>query len=128
MTRDPADQRRFHRILFDTEATLSSPRGHWVTRLVDISLNGALVIVPPGWDGRRGDRFALSVPLDNDTVIRMETEIVHESEDVIGLHCRHIDLESVGWLRRLVELNLADMDLLERDLTALIRGGVDDGC
>jgi hypothetical protein len=38
---------------------------------------------------------------------------------VVGLHCRHIDIESLAHLRRLIELNLGDPALLERELAAL---------
>jgi hypothetical protein len=37
-----------------------------------------------------------------------------------GLLCLDIDIDSVTHLRRLVELNLGDSDLLERELSALI--------
>jgi hypothetical protein len=40
-------------------------------------------------------------------------------DDLLGFVCRHIDLESISHLRRLVELNLGDESLLERELAAL---------
>ncbi|HXK57002.1 MAG TPA: PilZ domain-containing protein, partial [Gammaproteobacteria bacterium] len=37
----------------------------------------------------------------------------------LGLRCVSIDMESIGHLRRLVELNLGDAELLHRDLESL---------
>ncbi|MCM8921317.1 MAG: PilZ domain-containing protein, partial [Candidatus Thiodiazotropha sp.] len=37
----------------------------------------------------------------------------------IGVLCKEIDMESISLLRRLVELNLADDEVLNRDLEAL---------
>jgi hypothetical protein len=50
----------------------------------------------------------------------MQGELVHREGHQVGLRCREIDIESIAHLRRLVELNLGDEDLLERELSALI--------
>ncbi|VAX04921.1 hypothetical protein MNBD_GAMMA20-584, partial [hydrothermal vent metagenome] len=49
----------------------------------------------------------------------------HSENDHIGFRCEHIDLESISHLRRLVELNLGDAKLLDRELSALTRGSVE---
>ena len=118
--RTAEEKRRFNRILFDTEITLSADEGHWVSRLVDLSLNGALIILPPDWALQRGSAVNLSIHLHNDVVIRMSCEVAHVSDDVIGLRCGHIDVDSAAHLRRLVELNLGNMELLDRDLASLV--------
>ena len=50
----------------------------------------------------------------------MEARVVHVEGRYAGLRCLAIDLDSVTHLRRLVELNLGDPALLERELSALI--------
>ena len=42
-----------------------------------------------------------------------------EQNDELGLRCVDIDLDSITHLRRLVELNLGETELLERELSAL---------
>ncbi len=37
----------------------------------------------------------------------------------LGLRCEDIDVDSITCLRRLVELNLGEPELLERELSAL---------
>ena len=52
--------------------------------------------------------------------ISMETRVAHEQGRYIGLLCLAIDLDSITHLRRLVELNLCDPNLLEREVSVLI--------
>jgi hypothetical protein len=49
----------------------------------------------------------------------MDVEVAHQENDEMGLNCKDIDVDSITHLRRLVELNLGDPKLLERELSAL---------
>ncbi|MFZ5594085.1 MAG: PilZ domain-containing protein [Pseudomonadota bacterium] len=115
----PQERRHFRRIPFDAEAALSSPNGQWRSTLVDLSLNGALLERPAGWMGTTGESCTLHIHLGGDMLISMNAEVAHIDDTHIGLHCTHIDLDSVAHLRRFVELNLGDPALLERELSAL---------
>ncbi len=106
------EARRYSRLPFRTDSRLFDPasRRLHATYLVDISLKGALV----------GRRLRLEVRLaDSPLAIRMETEVAHCDEGRLGLHCVAIDLDSMTHLRRLMELNLGDPALLERELFSL---------
>jgi hypothetical protein len=50
----------------------------------------------------------------------MSVELVHKEKGRLGFKCKHIDIDSITHLRRLVELNLGNADMLERELSALI--------
>ena len=50
----------------------------------------------------------------------MQTAVAHIDANSVGFICEHIDLDSISHLKRLVELNLGDEDLLHRELHALI--------
>jgi hypothetical protein len=52
--------------------------------------------------------------------ISMSTTVTHVAGRRVGLRCDNIDLDSVTHLRRLVELNAGDPNLLDRELSALI--------
>lgn len=111
------EKRRFKRIPFNTPARIVSTQP---MQVIDISLKGALVTKPEQWSGAAGDIIHIEIPLDNgDAIIRMETRVAHIETDRLGLVCEHIDLNSITHLRRLVELNLGDDDLLHRELTEL---------
>jgi pSer/pThr/pTyr-binding forkhead associated (FHA) protein len=111
--------RHFSRIPFDTAVTLHGPAQTWRSRLIDLSLQGALIERPAEWQGRQGDAFTLDMTLDDGTIIRMEVTVAHAESATIGFHCDNIGLESISHLRRLIELNLGDPQLLNRELAAL---------
>ena len=50
----------------------------------------------------------------------MNVKVAHVEGRYAGLVCEGIDIDSVTHLRRLVELNLGDPDLLDRELSSLI--------
>ncbi|MNL44802.1 Cyclic diguanosine monophosphate-binding protein [compost metagenome] len=50
----------------------------------------------------------------------MDVQLTHQDNGQLGFECRHISLESIERLRRLIELNLGDQAELERELGALI--------
>lgn len=116
---DSKERRHFSRIPFDAKAALSSPAGQWHSTLIDLSLNGALLERPAGWTGAGGESCTLHIHLGGDILISMDATVAHIDEIHIGLRCAHIDLDSIAHLRRFVELNLGDSELLNRELSAL---------
>lgn len=119
MSDDHAERRRFSRIAFDASTEVAQDGQRWKAELHDLSLQGLLVARPPGWNGDPGKPFDVRIYLGFDANIYMEADLAWEREGLLGFTCRHIDLESISHLRRLVELNLGDTSLLERELTAL---------
>jgi hypothetical protein len=118
----PSDERRrFSRIAFHRPAELDAAGARVTCELLDVSLKGALVEVPVSFEGAKGQPCALTIRLDaGDVTVRMEGEIVHREGPALGLRCTGIDLDSIAHLRRIVELNLGDEELLHRELSALI--------
>jgi hypothetical protein len=116
-----SERRRFSRISFHRPAELDLSGDRTTGELLDVSLKGALVEMPRGFDARVGQPCSLSIRLDAaDAAIRMEGEIAHRRGMLVGVRCDEIDLDSIAHLRRLVELNLGDDELLHRELTALV--------
>lgn len=114
------NKRRFSRVAFDTEVHLVSAERDWRSHLVDISLKGMLITLPKNWNGKVGDHYLAELIMgDKETVIRMEVSVTHISEKNAGFHCELIDLDSISHLRRLVELNIGDTDILKRELSEL---------
>jgi hypothetical protein len=66
--------------------------------------------------------YALRIDLSDSIHIDMAVTPAHQEGIHVGFRCVSIDTDSVAQLRRLVELNLGDSDLLERDMHELIRG------
>lgn len=114
------DRRRFARIPFNAEVTLGIGTESLSGKLIDISLKGVLVTCPQGWVSPR-DRLVtveISAP-DNAFTISMKGVVEHQDSDKLGIECREIDIDSATRLRRLVELNLGDTALLNRELAEL---------
>lgn len=113
------ERRRFQRIAFDAATGITQGGRHWAVELHDVSLKGLLVKRPTGWSGDPDQPFLAHIELGQDVQVQMEVVLTRIKDDQLGFVCRHIDIESISHLRRLVELNLGDETLLERELAAL---------
>ncbi len=113
------ERRRFQRITFDAPTEIVQGARHWSVELHDVSLKGLLVKRPPQWNGDPDHPFEVNIHLAEDACVKMEVVLTRTMNDLLGFVCRHIDLDSISHLRRLVELNLGDESLLERELAAL---------
>lgn len=120
MSEPSANRRRFKRIAFDARTELSQGEYIWPVKLIDLSLKGLLIERPEPWLGDREKDFFVDIHLSDDVDIEMDVHLAHEENAQLGFVCRHISLESIQRLRRLIELNLADEAELERELGALI--------
>ncbi|MHC8368661.1 PilZ domain-containing protein [Pseudomonas sp. ZT5P21] len=120
MSEHPADRRRFKRIAFDARTELSQGEFIWPVKLIDLSLKGLLIERPEPWRGNPEQDFSVDIHLSEDVEIKMDVQLTHEDDGQLGFVCRHISLESIERLRRLIEFNLGDPQELERELGALI--------
>jgi hypothetical protein len=115
------ERRRFSRIAFHRPAALVAGGVRATCELLDVSLKGALVETPVGFRGGIGEPCALTIRLDaGEATIQMDGEIAHREGVQVGVRCREIDLDSIAHLRRLVELNLGNEELVHRELAALV--------
>lgn len=116
-----AEQRKFSRVTFDAESFLTVKGQSVPAQLIDISLKGALVNLGRNPLPDPHSRALLELRLTgSDVVIRMTVEVAHLKGTHAGLRCESIDLDSISHLRRLIELNSGDPQLVERELSALI--------
>ena len=118
------DRRKFSRIPFPATAHLKAYRGdlHLNCDVIDISLKGILIKMPTDWQGDMHEKYKVDLLLENaELVINMYATVAHIDEESIGFLCEHIDLDSISHLKRLIELNLGDEELLHRELSALIK-------
>lgn len=122
MSTENNGRRHFHRVRFDGQAFLTFESGdEWPVELMDLSLQGALVrTVDPLPEEHRTAYGYLRVPLNPDFHILLMIQVVRMDGRDLGLRVTQMDLESAQHLRRIVELNLGDAELLNRDLAALV--------
>jgi hypothetical protein len=77
---------------------------------------------PDDFNAQRGDKYLLELLLgDHDVTVRMEVTVAHVHPIFAGFVCHHIDIDSMTHLRRILELNLGDPHLLEREINEMIQ-------
>ncbi len=115
------EHRRYTRISLHVQTDFMSQGRRWPCQAIDISMNGALISRPRDWAAELGERCTLTFRLDEGAVIQMVGILRHQDIDALGWQCTGIDLDSMGELRRLVELNLGEPALLRRELAEMMR-------
>lgn len=124
-TTDSNESRHFSRIPFHADVRLHFDLTDQVqtTHLLDISLKGALVQAgQPILKSFMGKRCRLTLVLSRDGErITMEGRVVHQEGSLMGIECQHIDVDSMTCLRRLVELNTGNENLLQRELAEMLK-------
>lgn len=110
------ERRQFTRLLLDATAYIQQSRKIWKTQVHDLSLNGALIAKPdaffPVISGTLYLTFTFS---DSPVEIEMEMQVIHTSNEVMGLKCIYIDMENITHLKSLLDKRGIDLDLLERE-------------
>lgn len=114
-----AEKRRFHRIIYNADATLTGNGSVYGCKVVDLSLRGCLLRLEQPWSGNADHLYTLTLNLSAEDSITMELAISHIDGNRIGLKCERIDIDSISNLHRLLELNLGDSELLLREFAAL---------
>ena len=118
-TADAPNRRRFQRFHFEGTVKLYSDKAMWESKLVDISLKGVLIERPVEWNGKVGSRYRMDLRINQSVIISMGVNAAHIMPHRIGFEWQKIDLDSFAELKRLVELNLGDPAILNRELSAL---------
>jgi len=117
----PSKRRFFWRAAFHSPARVVTPDGEFQAEVMDISLKGALLHVPGASSVQKAVKCQMFLTLAGDAQITMWCTVMHTEGERMGLRCDNIDLDSITHLRRLVELNVGDHNILERDLASLIQ-------
>ena len=114
------ERRKFNRVVFAAPATLKQGDKKWKTTVIDVSLQGALIAYPDEFEAELELDFELEIEIvEAKKHIVMHGYIVHHANHRLGFKVKDIALDSITELRRIVELNLADESLLQRNFTAL---------
>ena len=117
MTTPDIERRRFTRISFDADTELKYQDQSWNVSLIDISFNGILIKSEQPLALNIGDEVEAVIHLlGDDIAIRTPATLAHNRDHEYGFLIENLDLDSLTLLRRLVELNLGDEGLLEREL------------
>lgn len=121
-----SNQRQYQRIPFQAEADIDISGSLQRCDLVDLALRGALL------------RSSRDLPLTPDETARLiiflpeaalhltfSARLVHRREDLYGFLFTEADDQTMGHLRRLLELNLGDGEEVEREFAQWLRQSAD---
>ncbi|NVK29730.1 MAG: PilZ domain-containing protein [Gammaproteobacteria bacterium] len=116
------DKRRFSRVEFDADATLYLDGKSIDAHIVDLSIHGAKINLIEHTMMLGVKQCDLEIMLGSGvTSINLVCRPVYQKDLTIGLEVVEMDIDSATHLRRLLEVNLGDPKLIERDLTALLK-------
>ena len=116
------EHRHTHRVDFDTLVEFEASDCSYTCELVDISLQGALIAACSGATPVTDTPCKITITLDEtkEHQIIMVGRVARKIENRVGIHCDSIDVDSMTQLRKLIEYNLGDVELANRDLETLV--------
>lgn len=118
------DHRNFQRINFRAEADIHIADIPVRFDLVDLALQGSLFRSEKSLDLQIGERAKISIFLP-DSSLRLEFsgELIHQHESYYGFLFTEVSDETMGHLRRLLELNFGDGDLADEEFAFWLKKG-----
>lgn len=115
------ERRQFSRVAYRAPAVISSKEATATCQVLDMSLHGVCTTPPSGAAMLViGDIAQICVDIpDSDVQLRMDVELVSLDNHHLRFRIDQIDLESITYLKRMIELNLGDEALLHREIQHL---------
>ncbi len=115
------EHRRFKRVSFLQKVEVDIAGQYYETHCIDISLRGILLVLPANAQWQTGQELNVRITLTPEETIDMQCILMHLDADVAGCKCDSLDIDSLTTLRRLLELNLANPQEVNRELADLLR-------
>ena len=115
--------RQFKRVPFLSHTQVICGNKTFVGELLDISMRGALLLLRDEADWPTGQICYLDIALANSEIhMQFEAELVHREETHYGFKFLSEDIETFTHLRRLLELNVGDAEVIDRELADWMKG------
>ena len=114
------ERRKFSRIIYKMPATITQDDVIWHTHILDLSLKGALLETPKNWKEGNNKDYVVHFQLNESEIyIDLVLKLKQENLEHLRFEIDQIDLNSASHLKRLVELNVGDEAILQRELREL---------
>ena len=114
------ERRQFSRVIYQVPTEISQEHINASGSVQDLSLHGLLIQCD------ELQRFSQDTPVhvsfklaNSDINIQLEATIVSTINTSMRLRIEHLDIDSISHLKRLVELNVGDDELLYREIEHL---------
>ncbi|MFS1459843.1 PilZ domain-containing protein [Vibrio lentus] len=114
------ERRQFSRVIYQVPTEISQGQVNVSGSVQDLSLHG-LLIQCDKWQQLSHDApVQVSFQLTNSDInIQLEATIVSTINTSMRLRIEHLDIDSISHLKRLIELNVGDDELLYREIEHL---------
>ncbi|CAH7090573.1 Cyclic diguanosine monophosphate-binding protein [Vibrio chagasii] len=114
------ERRQFSRVIYQVPAEISQGQVNVSGSVQDLSLHGLLIQCEELQQLNQENPVHVSFKLTNSDInIQLEATIVSTINTSMRLRIEHLDIDSISHLKRLVELNVGDDDLLYREIEHL---------
>lgn len=116
-----SERRRFSRVIYQAPAEVHQGQVKISSSIKDLSLHG-LLLSAPGLDHELNKAHPVDIFFhipESEIIISLQADIVEISEIFMRVSIQHIDIDSISHLKRLVELNVGDDELLHREIEQL---------
>ncbi|PMM03642.1 pilus assembly protein PilZ [Vibrio kanaloae] len=119
------ERRQFSRVIYQVPTEISQGQVNVSGSVQDLSLHGLLIQCEELQQLNQENPVHVSFKLTNSDInIQLEATIVSTINTSMRLRIEHLDIDSISHLKRLVELNVGDDELLYREIKHL----TDLGC
>ncbi|CAH6796796.1 Cyclic diguanosine monophosphate-binding protein [Vibrio chagasii] len=114
------ERRQFSRVIYQVPTEISQGQVNVSGSVQDLSLHGLLIQCEELQQLNQDNPVHVSFKLTNSDInIQLEATIVSTINTSMRLRIEHLDIDSISHLKRLVELNVGDDDLLYREIEHL---------
>ncbi|EDK27621.1 PilZ domain-containing protein [Vibrio chagasii] len=114
------ERRQFSRVIYQVPTEISQGQVNVSGSVQDLSLHGLLIQCEELEQLNQENPVHVSFKLTNSDInIQLEATIVSTINTSMRLRIEHLDIDSISHLKRLVELNVGDDDLLYREIEHL---------
>ena len=112
-----SENRHFSRVGFEAETWLETSGKRFDVHLHDLSLKGALVSFDGQFPLAEGEICPLHIKLSgSDIVLSFQSRLLHIDGQNLGFKFEILDIESLTHLRSIMEANIGDTAIIDREL------------
>jgi c-di-GMP-binding flagellar brake protein YcgR len=116
------EKRKFQRVPFATEVEINCKEEKFSGELLDISLQGALILGKETIPLKEGDICELLFHLaDSEITMQFDADLVHRQENKFGFKFIGKDTETMIHLRRLLELNIGSSEAIDKEISSWLK-------
>ncbi len=115
------ERRRFTRIVCNEKVLVGFGDITVKAKLLNVSINGALVEFENDFTSKPGDILKITLPLNNSNILlQFGSKVVHQRENLVGVKFIHFDLDTMIHLRSFIEARAKNLEGVAEEFAYLV--------